>query len=201
MPNTHSAKFLRERMPSNEHEIIVKSTCKKCGESITEDIRELAAKENDHALACELTLSVVKKAPVQLQGQAKVLIIEDYHLDIRECLNLFNTIGVQDLRVATGAEQAMDYLQTIVEDGAEAPRLVVLDLLLGSTSGFEVLRYIKKTPQLAAIPVIVWSRVETENEKQMCKMMGVNAFVPKAAGGMALLHAVSQLRPPDATIQ
>lgn len=124
----------------------------------------------------------------------KVLIIEDHDPDVRQCLQLFTEIGIESFKVVTGADHALDYLQSVAEGTIDSPRLIVLDLQLGNGSGFEILRYWKASRELSNIPVIVWTAAETKTEHLMCKMFGVNACVQKRFGNSALLEAVSKLR-------
>lgn len=123
-----------------------------------------------------------------------ILIVEDHDPDVRQCVKLFREIGIEKFEVVTGAEQAIHYLESAIEDPTRRPKLIVLDLVLGNGSGFEVLRFWKNSKQLNQIPLIVWTAVQTKTEQEMCKMFGVHACVQKADGPPALLEAVSHLR-------
>ncbi len=125
---------------------------------------------------------------------AKVLIVEDYDPDVRQCVKLFREIGIDSLQVLTGAAQAMDYLESIIEGSVETPLLIVLDLILGNDSGFEIIRRWKASAKLRDIRLIVWTQVESKTERELCQMFGVSACVLKADGPPALLEAVSHLR-------
>src|SRR5437879_957851 len=63
--------------------------------------------------------------------------------------------------VADSAEKAISYLKTLVkinrEHPAAWPDLVVLDLHMPGGTGFEVLQYIRSTPQLRRLPVIIFT--------------------------------------------
>lgn len=124
---------------------------------------------------------------------AKILIVEDHDPDVRQCVNLFRQIGIESFHVVTGAEQALNYLEAVAEGETETPLLIVVDLILGNGSGFEILRFWKNSKKLKQIPLIVWTVVESKTEREMCKMFGVSACVQKADGPPALLEAVSQL--------
>lgn len=123
-----------------------------------------------------------------------VLLVEDSDYDVRKCLRLFQTLGIENFRVVNRADQALEYMESIVEGTVEAPTMIVLDLLLGNGSGFEVLRFWKATPQLSNIPVIVWTGVATQTEQEMCKMFGVSANVMKSEGETALAAALSKIQ-------
>src|SRR5437868_6206285 len=64
-----------------------------------------------------------------------------------------------DWHVTDSAEKGISYLRTLVEHSREVPvcwpDLVLLDIVMPMVSGFEVLKYIRETPQLKHLPVIV----------------------------------------------
>ena len=81
-----------------------------------------------------------------------VLVIEDDE-DCRDMLCfLLGSEGFRVLSVASGA----DALTTLAKM-ASAPRLILLDLIMPEMSGFECLRIMRRTPELASIPVVVHS--------------------------------------------
>jgi CheY-like chemotaxis protein len=85
-----------------------------------------------------------------------VLLVED-EPDMRESLKLL--LESEGYRVAT----ALDGKEAIeVMSRAEAPGLIVLDLLLPEMTGWECLAEMRKVERLAQIPVIVISGVAEE---------------------------------------
>src|SRR5205085_10132025 len=63
--------------------------------------------------------------------------------------------------VADSAQKAISYLDTLVkinrEHPAAWPDLVVLDLHMPGGSGFDVLQYIRNSPQLRRLPVVIFT--------------------------------------------
>ncbi len=66
--------------------------------------------------------------------------------------------------------------------GGPLPDLVLLDLQLPGISGLDVLRLIRSTPALRALPVVILSCSKRELEIKRCMAASANAFVSKATG-------------------
>lgn len=63
---------------------------------------------------------------------------------------------------------------------AEAPDLVLLDLIMPKLQGFEVLRALKGDPSTSLIPVIVLSNLGQERDVQQAMDAGAAAYFIKA---------------------
>src|SRR6476646_7467140 len=63
--------------------------------------------------------------------------------------------------VADSAEKGVSYLDTLVKldksHSAAWPDLVVLDVVMPGDNGFAVLEYIRKTPALHRLPVVIFT--------------------------------------------
>lgn len=57
--------------------------------------------------------------------------------------------------------------------------LVLLDLILPETGGFEILERIKASPELNAIPVAVLSNLSSESDKKKAHELGAAGFFVK----------------------
>ena len=68
----------------------------------------------------------------------------------------------------------------------------MLDLDLGYESGFELLRFWHGNPQLAKIPVVVWT-ILGDQYREICEMFKVSAYIDKAAGIAPLRKALAEL--------
>jgi CheY-like chemotaxis protein len=88
-----------------------------------------------------------------------VLVVED-DLDVREALvQLLEVEGYRVIGVSNGRE-AMQHLR-----GGEAPRVILLDLMMPVMDGLEFRGEQLQDPALAAIPVILISADGTVREK------------------------------------
>lgn len=63
---------------------------------------------------------------------------------------------------------------------AKIPAVIILDLVLPDTDGFEVLEKIKKEPETKDIPVIVVSNLGQKDEIERCLKLGANDYLIKA---------------------
>ena len=63
---------------------------------------------------------------------------------------------------------------------AEAPDLVLLDLIMPKMQGFEVLRALKADPATASIPVVVLSNLGQEHDVTQTSEAGAVAYLVKA---------------------
>jgi CheY-like chemotaxis protein len=63
---------------------------------------------------------------------------------------------------------------------AEAPDLVLLDLIMPKMQGFEVLRALKADPATASIPVMVLSNLGQEHDVARTTEAGAVAYLVKA---------------------
>jgi DNA-binding response OmpR family regulator len=63
---------------------------------------------------------------------------------------------------------------------AEAPHLILLDLILPKMQGFEVLRALKADPGTAAIPVIILSNLGQDSDVKQAMEAGAAGYFVKA---------------------
>jgi DNA-binding response OmpR family regulator len=68
----------------------------------------------------------------------------------------------------------------------------VLDLDLGYESGFELLRFWHSNPQLAKVPVVVWT-ILGDHYREICGMFKVAAYIDKGDGLAELRKALGGL--------
>ena len=73
------------------------------------------------------------------------------------------------------------------------PTLIILDLKMPRTSGFEVLKSLRKHPRLNAVPVVVLSGSERQDDIQLAYHMGANSYIVKPLGFKELVQVVETL--------
>ena len=86
---------------------------------------------------------------------------------------------------ATGA-----YSQRRIENG---PKVILLDLKLPKVDGLEVLRQIKSDERTKAIPVVVVTTSEQEQDVVESYKLGVNSYIVKPVSFDKFVQAVSDL--------
>ena len=89
-------------------------------------------------------------------------------------------------QVADSAERAIAYLESLVllsrTQTVQWPDLVVLDLVMPGGSGFQVLEYIRQTPELRPLPVIVLTGMASTERMEKAYGLGANSFHEKPVG-------------------
>ena len=68
---------------------------------------------------------------------------------------------------------------SFLNEGSRLPDVVVLDMMMPAMNGLEVLRVLKKSPQLAQIPVVMYSSSANERTVEQAYEYGAVAFVKK----------------------
>lgn len=75
----------------------------------------------------------------------------------------------------------------------EKPDLIILDIMMPDVSGLEVLRYMRKDPELAAIPVVVVSAKAAPDDISAGLEAGATVYLTKPVGYVDLKNAVDGL--------
>jgi two-component system cell cycle response regulator len=96
---------------------------------------------------------------------------------------------------------AADGVQALSLVRSERPDLVLLDLLLpdidrngvAGGDGFRVLERLGDIPEVAAIPVIVFSGLRAPEAEERALMLGAHEFVLKSFSGTALFEAIARI--------
>lgn len=127
-----------------------------------------------------------------MKNQTRLLVIENDAKDLRTADEAAKAVGFQEVEARISVEAARKYLEKGIEEENSLPDGIVLDLDLGYESGYELLRFWHKTPQLRSIPLVVWSILGPEHA-EMCKMFKVNSFVSKWEGSEAIRNALAGL--------
>jgi two-component system response regulator len=113
-----------------------------------------------------------------------ILVVEDDPAD-REMIALaFKRAGVDSPIVAVeDGQEALDYLQAQgrfrERRPEDLPAVIVLDLDMPRMDGFEFLRLVKPVPGLAAIPVVVLTTSEFDQDLSQSYALRANSCITK----------------------
>lgn len=143
------------------------------------------------AFESDFELSYNPENLIILMSSKSVLICEDVFVDQRESLVALQEIGIDGAKVAGTIDDALETLREIDRGERPAVGLILLDLVLGRDSGFEVLRLWRTSAQLKKIPVVVWTGVEEPSYRKICNHFGVQSVVMKYEGRKALQAAIN----------
>ena len=105
--------------------------------------------------------------------------------------------AVFTLHDAEDTEQAIAYLsgKGMYADRQTyaMPHLVLLDLKMPRANGFELLRWIRRHPQLHALPVVILSGSELQSDVQQAYAGGANSYLVKPLGFEELVGLVRNI--------
>jgi len=107
-----------------------------------------------------------------------ILLVEDDELDLSFTIRALRLCSVEvPVRVARDGEDVLAML-----DGAQGgkPVLILLDLRIPKVDGFAILKHIRRTPSIDAIPVIIVSGLLPEADRVRAMLLGANNCVVKA---------------------
>jgi Response regulators consisting of a CheY-like receiver domain and a winged-helix DNA-binding domain len=75
----------------------------------------------------------------------------------------------------------------------EKPDVIILDIMMPDISGLEVLRFMRREPALAPIPVIVVSAKSMPSDIKIGLEAGASMYLTKPVGFLELRQAVEQV--------
>ncbi|RNC68939.1 MAG: response regulator [Desulfuromonadales bacterium] len=110
-----------------------------------------------------------------------VLLVEDNPDEEFLTLRVLRKIlGLAKIDVARDGVEALSYLAG--ETGAALPALVLLDLKLPRVGGADVLREMRSRERTRAVPVVVLSSSDHDNDISLCIELGAASYLLKPLG-------------------
>jgi len=123
-------------------------------------------------------LLTTKSEPVKHSTTPKILYVDD---DSDDCIFLSESFAATehhpDLVCAPGGKEAIDYLNSI--ESAALPSLIILDLNMPRWDGRRTLGYLKSSPRLSDIPVVILSTSGNKTDKEACARLGAVSYLQK----------------------
>ncbi len=118
-----------------------------------------------------------------VREQIEIMIIEDNVGDAVLISELLDEMGISiHTTIAKDGRTAMDMLRKgDVGPSAAKPDFVILDLNLPKAHGFDILAYMKATPSLCSIPVVVMTGSLNGEDEKRARSMGVTDYCNKPA--------------------
>jgi len=129
---------------------------------------------------------------------AIVLLVEDNPADQQLTIRAFQQGKLNTkLFLVSDGQEAMDYLLHMdkFSDIKEnlRPDLILMDINMPRKDGKQVLKEIRSTPELKAIPVIMLTTSDQEKDIIDSYNLGVNAYISKPVRIKDFMHVVSKL--------
>jgi two-component system, chemotaxis family, response regulator Rcp1 len=125
----------------------------------------------------------MSESPGTQSGAIEVLLVEDSPGDVRLTQEAFRDCGKPvRLHLASDGVEAMAFLrgEGIYAD-APRPDLILLDLNLPKMDGREVLKEIKRDPNLKTIPTIILTTSDDEADVLISYQLQANCYLRKPA--------------------
>jgi len=117
-------------------------------------------------------------------------LVEDNQADILLAKELLEEIDKKiKVSVSEDGEQAIDYFESLVFEGKnELPDLVLMDVNIPKRTGLEVLEYVKATPKLRQVPVVMLSSSNSESDIKTAYRKNCNAYFVKPSDSTEILE-------------
>jgi CheY-like chemotaxis protein len=120
-----------------------------------------------------------------MDSQKTVMIIED-EADAAELFaEMMRVNGFRVLKMYSSAP-AISMIRL------EKPDVIILDVMMPDISGLEVLRYMRREPELSKIPVIIVSAKSMPGDIKIGLEAGASMYLTKPVGFLDLKQAVEQ---------
>lgn len=116
------------------------------------------------------------------ENKVHILLIEDNHVHVMLIEKAFHEIGSFNYTFTTveNGYRAMQFFNMLRDNPkANLPDLIFLDLEMPKVNGFEVLQFIKSTPYLKHIPVLILSGSEKYDDIMKCYQSYCSSFLEK----------------------
>ena len=101
----------------------------------------------------------------------RILVVDDEE-SICEILKFNLEVNGYDVDVAYSAEEAMKM-------HPEHYSLILLDIMMGEMSGFQMARILKEKPETARVPIIFCTAKDTENDTVAGLNIGADDYIAK----------------------
>jgi CheY-like chemotaxis protein len=121
-----------------------------------------------------------------MDSQKTVIIIEDEPDAAEMFAEMMRVNGFRVLKMFSSAPAIPMITQ-------EKPDVIILDIMMPDISGLEVLRYMRREPDLISIPVIVVSAKSMPSDIKTGLEAGASIYLTKPVGFLDLKQAVEQV--------
>ena len=123
-------------------------------------------------------------AMTESQARPVILLVDDNPHDVVLIRLAFRRVGIIDtIQLVKDGTEAMRYVkgEGVYSDRHQfpPPTLILLDLKMPQTSGFEVLQWIREQPELSSVVVVVMSGSKNDADIERAYALGANSYLVK----------------------
>ena len=122
----------------------------------------------------------------------RVLIVEDEETHMKLMAQIFSHPPGWEVKLAHDGAEALDILTHSAD--LWRPHLIILNLRMPKLSGHGVLEMIKQVPELAPIPVVIWSVSNSAEDIAYAYKHGAAAYFSKPVDTQELLAQARTIR-------
>jgi two-component system OmpR family response regulator len=117
----------------------------------------------------------------------QVYVVEDSEIVLRLLTSAIESAGGELMGATDNAQQAIDELQEL------NPHLILIDLVLSSGSGFEVLDAIQTGGAARGAVGVVFTNHATIEDRERSFLLGASYFFDKSSQGRQALELISKM--------
>lgn len=127
-----------------------------------------------------------KASRVNPQQPGRILVVDDEQLS-RELLQVSLQSDGHSVKLAASGERALEIIE------AEPPDLILTDVRMHGMSGYELCAQLKSDPATQHIPVLLYTGLTSDEDKQAGIAAGADDFIRKPIDIVIMLHRVRTL--------
>ncbi len=113
-----------------------------------------------------------------------LLVVEDSRTNTEMLRQQLTQAGFINILFAENGKRALEMTQELTPD------LVILDMMMPEMDGFEYCKYVRAIPQFSAMPIIVQTALEQQDEKLRAFTMGASDYITKPVHGAELIARI-----------
>ncbi|PQB06594.1 response regulator [Polaribacter filamentus] len=111
-----------------------------------------------------------------MEKSLKVLLVEDNLIEIMKMKRTISFLNLKHMiHEAKNGEEALKFL----ENSANIPDIILLDLNMPKINGIEFLRIIKASDELKHIPTIILTTSSNQKDLLECYITGISGYILK----------------------
>ncbi|MEM9171843.1 MAG: response regulator [Pseudomonadota bacterium] len=130
-----------------------------------------------------------------MTGQLNILIAEDSDDDYEFLTRAIkrSDFATSTVSRARTGQELIDEVTGLVKTDAPKPDLILLDLNMPGVDGREALTHLKNNVDTRAIPVVIMTTSNSEQDLRSCYLGGANSYVQKPLDFSELVEAVDSI--------